>query len=102
MVGGLAPPPAEREEVAASSSKQGVIFILEAANLEVAKVGKVGKTLSPMSSAAELCDKCAQGRPPGHACCLFDHAQIMWPAGACMLSPHFDKPAFPSFSLINY
>ena len=70
MVGGLAPPPAEQEEVAASSSKQGVIFILEAANLEVAKVGKVGKTLAPMSRAAELCDMCAQGRPLEHACCL--------------------------------
>ena len=45
MVGGLAPPSAEQEQITASSSKQGVIFILEAANLEVAKVGKVGTSL---------------------------------------------------------
>lgn len=102
MVGGLAPPPAEQEEITASSSKQGVIFILEAANLEVAKVGKVGTSFSPASRAAEQCNKSAQGWPLGHAFCLFDRTQSLRPAEACSLSAHPDKPALPSFSHISY
>lgn len=39
MVGGLAPPVKEEEEEAAKSAKQGVIFVLEEAQLEVGKVG---------------------------------------------------------------
>lgn len=41
MVGGLVAPPAEQEEEAAASNSQGVIFVLENAKLETAKVGKV-------------------------------------------------------------
>lgn len=41
MVGGLRPPPKEEEEQQAASTSQGVIFVLESANLEIAKVGKV-------------------------------------------------------------
>ena len=41
MVGGLAAPSAEVEEEAAASTSQGVIFVLENAKLETAKVGKV-------------------------------------------------------------
>ena len=41
MVGGLQPPSLEDEEQEARSSKQGVIFCLEDAQLEVAQVGKV-------------------------------------------------------------
>lgn len=41
MVGGLVAPPAELEEEAAASNSQGVIFVLENAKLETAKVGKV-------------------------------------------------------------
>ena len=41
MVGGLVAPPAEQEEEAVAANSQGVIFVLENAKLETAKVGKV-------------------------------------------------------------
>lgn len=41
MVGGLQPPAAEEEEQERLSQGQGVIFVLEDAQLEVAQVGKV-------------------------------------------------------------
>ncbi len=40
MVGGIEPVPLEDELAAATAVKQGVIFVLENANLEVGKVGK--------------------------------------------------------------
>mmetsp|Transcript_25357 Transcript_25357/g.70942 ORF Transcript_25357/g.70942 Transcript_25357/m.70942 type:complete len:230 (-) Transcript_25357:40-729(-) len=40
MVGGLAPPPEEEEAAAAAAAQRGVIFVLENACLETAKVGK--------------------------------------------------------------
>mmetsp|Transcript_2604 Transcript_2604/g.6601 ORF Transcript_2604/g.6601 Transcript_2604/m.6601 type:complete len:230 (-) Transcript_2604:72-761(-) len=40
MVGGLQPPPEEDEAAAAEAGKQGVVFVLENANLETGKVGK--------------------------------------------------------------
>lgn len=40
MVGGIEPVPLEEELAAATAVKQGVIFVLENAQLEVAKVGK--------------------------------------------------------------
>ena len=42
MQAGLQPPSAEAEQEALADSKRKVIFVLERANLEVAKVGKVG------------------------------------------------------------
>ena len=41
MQAGLQPPSAEAEQEALADSKRKVIFVLERANLEVAKVGKV-------------------------------------------------------------
>ena len=41
MVGGLVAPSVELEEEALASTSQGVIFVLENAKLETAKVGKV-------------------------------------------------------------
>ena len=41
VVGGLAPPPEEEEQRREVEAGQGIIFILEGANLEVAQVGKV-------------------------------------------------------------
>ncbi len=41
MVGGLSAPSIEAEEEAVASTSQGVIFVLENAKLETAKVGKV-------------------------------------------------------------
>lgn len=41
MVGGLKPPSVEEEEAARQAAGQGVIFVLEDAQLEVAQVGKV-------------------------------------------------------------
>lgn len=41
MQTGLQPPSAEAEQEALADSKRKVIFVLERANLEVAKVGKV-------------------------------------------------------------
>jgi rRNA small subunit pseudouridine methyltransferase Nep1 len=41
MVGGLQPPSLEDEEEQKRVSGQGVIFVLEDAQLEVAQVGKV-------------------------------------------------------------
>lgn len=38
---GLLPPPADLEAQQAAAANQGVIFVLEDANLETAKVGKV-------------------------------------------------------------
>ena len=46
MAGGLVAPSAELEEEAVASTSQGVIFVLENAKLETAKVGKVCKTPS--------------------------------------------------------
>lgn len=45
MVGGLVAPPVEQEEAAVASASQGVIFVLENAKLETAKVGKVCRRL---------------------------------------------------------
>lgn len=41
MAGGLQPPSAEDEQKKAAAKSQGVIFVLENASLETAKVGKV-------------------------------------------------------------
>lgn len=41
MVGGLKPPSVQEEEDTATAKGQGVIFVLEEAQLEVAQVGKV-------------------------------------------------------------
>ena len=41
MAGGLQPPSEEEEKKAAAAKQQGVVFILENASLEVARVGKV-------------------------------------------------------------
>jgi rRNA pseudouridine-1189 N-methylase Emg1 (Nep1/Mra1 family) len=41
MVGGLEPPPEEEEQRREIEATQGVIFVLEGANLETAQVGKV-------------------------------------------------------------
>ncbi len=45
MVGGLNAPSVEAEEEAVASTSQGVIFVLENAKLETAKVGKVSTWL---------------------------------------------------------
>lgn len=41
MPGGLQPPSEEEEKRQAAAKQQGVIFVLEHASLEVARVGKV-------------------------------------------------------------
>ena len=41
MVGGLEPPAEDEEARAEAAKHQGVIFVLEGASLETAKVGKV-------------------------------------------------------------
>ena len=41
MVGGLRAPPREAEEAAAVAEKGGIYFVLEDADLQVGKVGKV-------------------------------------------------------------
>lgn len=41
MPGGLQPPSEEEEKRQAAAKQQGVIFVLEQASLEVARVGKV-------------------------------------------------------------
>jgi len=41
MAGGLQPPSEEEEKKQAAAKQQGVIFVLENASLEVARVGKV-------------------------------------------------------------
>jgi hypothetical protein len=41
MAGGLQPPSEEEEQQAAAAKGQGVIFVLENASLETARVGKV-------------------------------------------------------------
>jgi len=42
MVGGLATPIEEEEARAEAAQRQGVVFVLESASLETAKVGKAG------------------------------------------------------------
>ena len=59
-MGGIEAPPLEEELAAAEAVKQGVIFVLEGANLEVAKVGGRGAGLArllepPISACASLC-----------------------------------------------
>lgn len=46
MVGGLLPPPVEDEEENVRAAKQGVVFVLENAQLEVAQVGKTYQLLN--------------------------------------------------------
>ena len=41
VVGGLQPPPEEEEEALAAAAGQGILFVLENAQLETAQVGKV-------------------------------------------------------------
>ena len=41
MAGGLQPPSEEEEKRQSAAKQQGVIFVLENASLEVARVGKV-------------------------------------------------------------
>jgi rRNA small subunit pseudouridine methyltransferase Nep1 len=41
MVGGLQPPSLEEEEAQAKAEGQGVIFVLDDAQLETAQIGKV-------------------------------------------------------------
>ena len=53
MVGGLVAPPAEQEEEAVASNSQGVIFVLENAKLETAKVGKVCMPSAPSTGLAQ-------------------------------------------------
>lgn len=55
MVKGLEAPAVEEEELATVSSSQGVIFVLENAILEAAKVGKVLKTFLTFCCVAHLC-----------------------------------------------
>ena len=50
MAGGLQPPSEEEEKKAAAAKQQGVIFILENASLEVARVGKVSCASVHLSS----------------------------------------------------
>ena len=47
MVKGLEAPALEEEEQAIASTSQGVVFVLENAILEAAKVGKVCFQISP-------------------------------------------------------
>lgn len=67
MVGGLQPPPLEEEQQATALSGKGVIFVLESANLEVAKVGKV------RGGAAFLGNFAAS--PAGGGCVVGKHTQ---------------------------
>lgn len=53
MAGGLQPPSAEEEEEKAAAKQQGVIFVLENASLETAKVGKA-RSQSPPSNCTTL------------------------------------------------
>jgi rRNA small subunit pseudouridine methyltransferase Nep1 len=43
---GLQPPPREEEEEAVKAEGQGVVFVLDDAQLEVAQVGKVGMRIA--------------------------------------------------------
>ena len=52
MPGGLQPPSEEEEKQQAAAKQQGVIFVLEQASLEVARVGKV-RTGEPATLAAQ-------------------------------------------------
>lgn len=51
MAGGLQPPAIEEEEAAACAQGQGVIFILDDAQLEVGQVGKVCRRHGRLLSA---------------------------------------------------
>ncbi len=54
MAGGLQPPSAEEEQNKAAAKQQGVIFVLENASLETAKVGKVSCIISNQSAVVLL------------------------------------------------
>lgn len=64
MVGGLQPPPAEEEEASARATGQGVIFVLENAQLEVAQVGKVRLSpgIWPSVRCCRECPACVRGK----------------------------------------
>lgn len=54
MAGGLQPPSEEEEKKQAAAKQQGVIFVLENASLEVARVGKVNSVFYCATSASVL------------------------------------------------
>lgn len=54
VAGGLVPPPVEDEEAAARAEGQGVIFVLDDAQLEVAQVGKTYQLLNSDDHATYL------------------------------------------------
>lgn len=74
MAGGLQPPSEEEEKKAAAAKEQGVIFILENASLEVARVGKVS------SASVHL---------PAPAAALFWHRACMLTARPFYMAKHW-------------
>lgn len=63
MVGGLAPPAAEDEAKAVREANQGVIFVLENAQLETAQVGKVSRWLQVHGGTVNLPAAVSTRRP---------------------------------------
>lgn len=58
MVGGLKPPSEEEENAAVIASNSGVIFVLEDADLQVGKVGKVRAQLASARAAGGSQSQC--------------------------------------------
>lgn len=67
MVGGLRPPPADAEAAAAADAARGVVFVLEGASLETAKVGKVGGRGGGVCVC--VCVVSEEGREDGRRAC---------------------------------
>lgn len=55
VAGGLQPPSQQEEAAKEAAKKQGVIFVLENASLETAKVGKVQPQCSPQHTFWTAC-----------------------------------------------
>ena len=66
MVGGLEPPPEDEEARAEAAKQQSVIFVLEGASLETAKVGKVRSALALLWIT---CKKCRSYLQELHSLC---------------------------------
>lgn len=69
VAGGLAPPDVEEEEQEARSATQGIIFVLESAQLEVAQVGKVREAAVAKAPLSRCVRASAPDRNVAWLCC---------------------------------
>lgn len=106
MVGGLQPPSALGEQEAIKAKGQGVIFVLEEAQLEVAQVGKVRKGVVPWSSPLTTHQPCATRHAASYRCkhaCALPVLSLLLPMSVPFNFLILKEPRFPlqGYVLLN-